>query len=68
MNKYKISYSMFQIVDGNINSSSHFSNCISCIEGDTFNDAKENFKKLKLIEGWYVDFITEGSIFEIKFS
>lgn len=66
--KYKVCYSLFQVLDGKISSKNHFSNCVSEIEGETFDLAVENFKKDKLNEGWAVGFIVEGdSVAEITF-
>jgi hypothetical protein len=66
MNSYKISFSMFQIIDGKISSKNHFSNCKATIKGNTFEDAVETFKEEKLNEGWVIGFLTEGDMFHIE--
>ncbi|KON87430.1 hypothetical protein AF332_11730 [Sporosarcina globispora] len=67
MNKYNVSFSMFPIVNNKITSKGHFSNCKTSIQGNTFDEAVENFKKQKLEEGWAIGFLVEGDISKVEF-
>ncbi|QPK89827.1 hypothetical protein IEN91_05155 [Bacillus velezensis] len=62
MNKYKISFCIAK--KGNMRE--HFSNCRGEIEGGTFEEAAEAFKKEMLDKGYIIYFLVEGEIFDIK--
>lgn len=66
MNYYQISYTAYPVTkDGEINQFNHYSGCRRMIEGVTYEEAVDNFKKDQKEKGYFVDFICEGDIAKV---
>jgi hypothetical protein len=60
MNEYKVSFTLYRIIDGKISVKNHFSYCSAVIYGETFEDAVSHFSEVKRKNGWAVRGVVEG--------
>lgn len=67
LNTYKITFSIYRIVDGKISNQNHFSNCHATIEGETFDEAVRKFAEEERQKGWIVMGVVEGDLFTVTF-